>query len=108
MNATQSCNDWGFGDPDVVDERAEEAIRDRADIYAFAWLTGKFNEVIDDGDTLATLVGAELCDVPGNALHTVLAIVQRAARGGDIEAGKLIERLAHEHAQAAYERGALL
>jgi hypothetical protein len=44
----------------------------------------------------------------GNALHTVLAIVQRAARIGDAEAGKVIKRLAQEHASASYERGELL
>jgi hypothetical protein len=113
MNATQSCNDVGFGiDRGMRDEQANEAINDRADNYAFAWLSGKFDSKIDDGRSLADLVSDALCDWapgdPSSDFRQMLGIVQRAARGGDVEAGKLIERMAHDHASAAYERGALL
>lgn len=105
---TQSCNDIGFGDREAFEEAGDKAIRDRADNYAFAWLTGRFDEHISGDDSLASIVSEQLCDVPGNEFRNVLAVVQRAARGGDAEACNLIERLAHEHASAAYERGALL
>jgi hypothetical protein len=106
--ATTSCNDWGFGSPDLIDDLAAEVINLRADNYAFAWLKGKWDAHIEGDDGLASIVSEQLCDSPGNEFRAVLEVVRRAARGGDIEAGKLIERLAHDHATAAYERGALL
>jgi hypothetical protein len=109
MNATQSCNDaHGSSDSDVADELAAEVIDLRADNYAFAWLAGKWDAHIDGDDGLASIVSEQLCDSPGNEFRAVLEVVRRAARGGDLEAGKLIARLAHDHATAAYERGALL
>jgi hypothetical protein len=107
-SATTSCNDCGFGDPDVKDEHADKAITDRADSYALSWLAGRFDDKITDGESLASIVSEQLCDVPGNELRVVMAVVQRAARAGDAQAGALVERMAHEHASAAYERGALL
>jgi hypothetical protein len=112
MSATQSCNDWGFASRDLVDEQADEAIKIRADNYAFAWLSGKFDSNIDADRSLADLVSESLSDWapgdPSSDFRQMLGIVQRAARGGDVEAGKLIERMARDHAAAAYERGTLL
>jgi hypothetical protein len=109
MNATQSCNDYGFGfDRDQRNEVADRAINARADSFAFAWLGGRFDEKITRGESLASIVSEQLCDVPGNEFRVVMAVVQRAARAGDAEAGALIERMAHAHAESAYERGVLL
>jgi hypothetical protein len=101
--ANVSCNDSSGGkDADWVDDLISQAIDARVDEYADAWLGGQWDQQLG-GKGLASILSAQLCDCPGNKFRDVLAVVQRAALGGDDAAGELIMWLALEHANAAYE-----
>ena len=77
-----------------------------AEDYMTAWLYGKPILVDDDPrpQTVAALVSEELCDVPGNPLHEMMALIRDMALVGNKRALDLIEAMAFKHANRVCER----
>jgi hypothetical protein len=80
-------------------------IEDIADSYRAALMAGT-NGPVDcwnRTETAAQVVSEELCDMPGNVLHDILALIGEQARYGNASALRIVERLSWEHATTTME-----